>query len=430
MPLTYREEFEAAVLSLPADRAPENPAAEAYIEALDEAGAIKGWARSFQDPAPLWLEAWFEGERLGAGLAASFRHDLLLAGIGHGHYGFQFHISGLGGRQGVLRLRVACSDAILAEKQVRARGESSAARTVESLLDPTAGWSLAQVTAHCETLDLAQNLAAQGGRRFVAGVHRFLLGRWPRDDEYGEFHREFRLGRLTAGDYFILIAGSAEAKNRRVSLVSPHHPEFPFTLRASDKRSAADETAGIPKVVDAATGLPQARLLSPRWEEDCDQLHFDEHTRRLLCHPPPRGYALAKIDNLPARGTVRAQVRVSVGNARSHPIDFAFIALPGDDSDLAILALLEGADPRGAIWRTASFGADRILQAECAAHGSGATLYLATRMAAGSRDHYHAWAHFFNLVVGSAPVDVTRDHWTADRATAACRVAMPVKMHA
>ena len=64
---------------------------KSFLYHLDETAAhcIRGWVKHSRLTRPVEVKVYFEGKLVGATTAAEFRQDLVDAGIGHGHYGFE-----------------------------------------------------------------------------------------------------------------------------------------------------------------------------------------------------------------------------------------------------------------------------------------------------------------------------------------------------
>jgi hypothetical protein len=203
---------------------------EAYIDHVSAAGVVSGWARSAELPAPVGIELWLDGECVGAASACAFRRDLLEAGLGHGHYGFECRIRAKA-RHGVLELRETGGQTMLARLTI-APGllcEAPATpRTVESLLTRPDQWGMEDVARHIQALALDFNLSALGPSRFIARVYRFLLGRWPDPPEFDFYLNDLSQGVISATDVFRIVAGSEERKRSQVTPLSPYDPKFPF----------------------------------------------------------------------------------------------------------------------------------------------------------------------------------------------------------
>jgi hypothetical protein len=211
---------------------------EGYIDRVTPAGLVSGWAHQENQTGPVGVELWLEGEFVAAATAAAFRRDLLTAGVGHGHYGFDCWIRPRAARHGVLQLRISGRPGALAEYKIDAstplgRGPAKI-QTVEALLERRAQWSMDDVERNLGALDLSENYAKLGPRRFIARVYRFLLGRWPDATEYDFYLNDLSRGLIGAVDIFSIVNGSDERKRSSVAPLSPFDPRFP--LFASNRR--------------------------------------------------------------------------------------------------------------------------------------------------------------------------------------------------
>jgi len=378
---------------------------EAHIDHIDPAGILRGWARDPAGREPAVIEIWLNGALVSRAIAGRFRQDLLLAGIGHGHYGFTSRFPARSAApQSVIELRHAGQKAVLLEHRLATHAvpANPPIQTVESLVAVSSGWSISDIIAHLEVLELERNLAARGGAWLVAMIFKFLLARWPTPQELSRLSADLGQHRLSANECFIAVVNSEERQGLNAPLPGPHDAGFPFKLGRRENLA----NSSIPLRKQPANGavmalLPGAVLVSPPWQENYDQLRYDPAGQYLLCHPPPSGSTVARLGGLPASGPVQAQVRVSVGNQLSHPIEFAMVILRGDLGGDAIMLWLQTARPEDIGWQRVAAGADRIL---CAISGAGPgapQLYIATRMATDSPNHYYAWARFSNLLVRS-----------------------------
>ena len=65
-------------------------ARQKFLYNLDEtsANSIRGWVKHRRFSRPARVTLYHEGKLVGSATAAQYRQDLVDAGIGHGHYGF------------------------------------------------------------------------------------------------------------------------------------------------------------------------------------------------------------------------------------------------------------------------------------------------------------------------------------------------------
>jgi len=384
-------------------------ATEAWIDQVGHEGLIEGWARGFAHARPVELLFRLDGVQVGSACAASFRKDLLVAEIGHGHYGFRCQIRAGVALRGKLQVREAGSELVLAELQLAVAGHAVAgaarARSVESLLSRSTHWTMADVGIGIEALELEENRSRWGDRRFIAMVYKFLLGRWPCPTDYEFFRRELRRGAMSAVGVFTTIFDGEERKNNGIAPTSPYDGRFPFRL--SSERPIAADAGSIASLAtyyhEANTDyLAEATLMTGQWDDASPQLQYDEPLKRLLCHPPAEGVAVAKIEGFSVTGQSHLRVRASVDHALSQPVEFAMLLARADAGEDELLARFQGIAEDTIKWYRVAGGAYRLLEADCEAGPGPAKLYIGTRMAAGAPNHSFAWAHFSDLVHAAA----------------------------
>jgi len=381
--------------------------AEAWIDQVSQTGLVQGWAREIDQVRPLRLQLWLDGEEVGGATAACFRSDLLLAGIGHGHYGYRCQLRPGVALQGKLQLREPGSSRVLAEMPLVAgdRGVAAwdSAQTVDSLLSSLVRWSMADVGNAIGALELEAHLSRWGSRRFIAMVGKFLLDRWPEATDYGQFQHDLDQGAISADACFGAVLDSTERRNNGLAPVSPYDGRFPFGLCGA--RGAAAKPASIVSSVAPQSEydtdlLVSAILISAPWNNPCAQLLYDEARARLLCHPAATGAAVARIETSVMRGPIRARVRVSVDHARSQPIEFAFVVGRGREGDAELLMRFQAECDGLLRWSRVSYGDHHLLEADSDVDTGPVRLYFGTRMACGASNDF-AWAHFSELVIVS-----------------------------
>jgi hypothetical protein len=186
---------------------------------------------------------WLDGRQVAAATASAFRRDLLAAGIGHGHYAYRCKLCLDEVSHGVLELREAGGDTAVAscniEPGILTPNRRVTRRTIESLLVAPARWSIDDVEAHPEALDLETNLMELGPKRYIAMVYRFLLGRWPDAHDYDFYLPNLRRDLISATDIFRTIFNSSERKNNGLEPMSPFDPGYPFRGRREELHSSA-----------------------------------------------------------------------------------------------------------------------------------------------------------------------------------------------
>jgi hypothetical protein len=204
---------------------------EGHIESLSPDGIVHGWLRDTGYVAPSHIQV-LHGDRLVAeAMASVFRPDLLRAGHGHGHYGF------------AARLRYPLPPGPCGVALHLPRHGSSAPMalhvpplappqpvTVERLLAPEPGWTVADLLAAPACLDADANFRRMGAPRFVDALYRFVFDRWPSKAE-ARLHTDNLLRcRLTPQDLLVDLLASGERADLGPDLISPFDPLYPFTF--------------------------------------------------------------------------------------------------------------------------------------------------------------------------------------------------------
>lgn len=216
---------------------------DARIDLVSPAGVVEGWARYENRFESVELQLWVDDKQVGAATASAFRRDLLAAGIGHGHYAYRCKISLDQASHGVLELREAGGEVVLASCTIEPGSlipyRRVKRRTIESLLVAPPRWSMSDVETHLEALALETNLMELGPRRYIAMVYRFLLGRWPGAHEYDFYLPDLRRDLISATDIFRTIFNSAERKNNGLEPISPFDPGYPFRGRREELHPSA-----------------------------------------------------------------------------------------------------------------------------------------------------------------------------------------------
>jgi hypothetical protein len=201
----------------------------AAIEAVSGDGVVLGWARD--GAAPLHVQVLVEAAPVAEAMAMLFRGDLLRAGHGHGHFGFAARLR-KPLPQGPLWLALhlpATGRTVPVAIQVpphRLRGPA----TVEALLDEPPSWTVNDLLTAPACIDWDANLSRMGPARFVDGLFRFALGRWPSKAEARLHADTLARRRLSARDLLIDLLSSPERAESDARLPSPFDPAFPFAL--------------------------------------------------------------------------------------------------------------------------------------------------------------------------------------------------------
>ena len=191
---------------------------------------MHGWLRDSASPSACHVQVLHGGQLAAETIARDFRPDLLRSGHGHGHYGFRARLRktlGQGRCHLVLHLpHTGLSASMAVDVPPR---EPVAPQTVEALLSVPPGWTGADLLARPDCLDLAGSLAAMGGARFVDGLFRFVLQRWPSPAEARLHAAALQLGRVTPHGLLVELLTCRERADMASGLASPFDPEFPFS---------------------------------------------------------------------------------------------------------------------------------------------------------------------------------------------------------
>jgi len=159
--------------------------------------------------------------------ACLFRPDLLRAGLGHGHYGFTARL-----RQrlppGRVALTLTSGDTRVAVRLTVPPAAEPPPCTVEALIAPPAGWTVADVLAYPACIAWADQLAALGVARFIDAAFRFVLLRWPSAAESGVHARALTRGTVSAEEFVTRLLRSRERADMKPALMSPFDPDFLF----------------------------------------------------------------------------------------------------------------------------------------------------------------------------------------------------------
>jgi hypothetical protein len=202
---------------------------EGHIESLSPGGIIDGWVRDSGSARPCHVQVLWNGRIIAEAMGDRFRPDLLARRLGHGHYGFQARLREKlpPGPCGVVMYlpRTGISAGMGLTVPILAKTPKV---TVEALLLMQAEWRPADLLAVPDCLDMERNLARMGAPRFVDGVYRFVLGRWPSKAEAGLNTESLAAGRITASGLLVELLQSRERADMDAPLPSPFDTEFPF----------------------------------------------------------------------------------------------------------------------------------------------------------------------------------------------------------
>jgi len=204
---------------------------EGHIESLSSDATLYGWVRDTGAFTPCHVQVLYAGAVVAEAIATEFRADLLRAGHGHGHYGF------------AARLRCIlppgpCSLALHLPAHARTAPMALIVPhltppppvPVETLLATPKTWTLADLLAAPACLDPAGNFGRMGAPRFVDGMYRFVLGRWPSKAEVRLHTQNLDRGRVTPEEFLADMLISRERADLPAELPSPFDPAFPFSF--------------------------------------------------------------------------------------------------------------------------------------------------------------------------------------------------------
>lgn len=204
--------------------------ARGSIDSVTEDGLITGWATSGNPRLPALVSVLVQNAVLAQAEAIQFRADVLAAGIGHGHYGYQARMA-VSPEPGQYALRLVDANGVVL---VEAAGRDIPPQRppdrldVEALVSKGACWTDDEVVAQLGCLNLAQNCAAMGIPRFVDAGFRYVLGR-PVDTLSASYYGPaLERGAVTPDSF---VAGLLRSPDRRAvatPLASPYEARFPF----------------------------------------------------------------------------------------------------------------------------------------------------------------------------------------------------------
>lgn len=204
-----------------------------HLDALTPGGFAEGWA--FDDAAEGTLLVSLRdaaGEELGRGAANLFRADLAEVGYRRGWCSFRLRLS-----RGPEQLRGTCLSLhearsgarINASDTWRVRESADApCTTVQTLVaqDPTVLRSVMQLQG-CGDL-FTRFVARHGVAGFIRAAYAYLLDRSPDEAGLASYERLLRSGALTPFGLLLLLADSAEFREKPRLLTTPADPGFVF----------------------------------------------------------------------------------------------------------------------------------------------------------------------------------------------------------
>ena len=205
---------------------------DARIDTCSADGVIQGWVRDDSRRAPCHVQVLLGGEKIAQAVANRFRGDLLRAGFGHGHYGFNARLlkyPAPGPTAMLLHLPHLGASAPM-QIVVPALQAPELRRVEELLIDPP-GWTAADLLARPGCLDMDAALAALGAPRFIDAVFRFVFKRWPTPAETQANTDGLRAGRITPAGLLVECLASRERGDMDPGIASPFDRTFPFSIR-------------------------------------------------------------------------------------------------------------------------------------------------------------------------------------------------------
>ncbi len=182
--------------------------------------------------APCHVHVLLGGEKIAQAVANRFRGDLLRAGFGHGHYGFHARLCAQPPPGPTALLLHLPHLGASAPMQITVPPLHPAGpRRVEELLVDAPGWTVADVLARPDCLDMDAAHTCLGAERFIDAVFRFVFKRWPTRAETRVNTDGLRAGRITPAALLIECLGSRERGDMDPGIASPFDRTFPFSFR-------------------------------------------------------------------------------------------------------------------------------------------------------------------------------------------------------
>lgn len=202
---------------------------EGHIETVSAEGVVQGWLRDTSLARPCHIQVRHGADTVAEALAQDFRPDLLLAGHGHGHHGFAARL-GHALPQGRASLVLHLPHTGLSAPMAVAVPPLTpgALRSVEDLLLVQPGWTAPDLLACASCLDWEAIHAGMGTPRFVDGLFRFVLERWPSAPEARLHGIALAHGRVSPQGLLIELLSGRERADMPPGLISPYDPDFPF----------------------------------------------------------------------------------------------------------------------------------------------------------------------------------------------------------
>ena len=216
---------------------------EGTVETLDAEGVFHGWLRDTRDPVPALIQIRNDGEVVAEALASAFRPDLLRTGHGHGHYGFLARTrAALPPGPTVFALFLPRHNQGIPVRLTVPPIPAASKLPVGALLKPEPAWTGAELATAIACLDLRAQRAAMGTRRFVDVCFRFILRRWPLDDEAAVYAQALDSpaageGAISPDAFLAELLASRERADMDDTLPSPWDAAFPFAPASAKQRA-------------------------------------------------------------------------------------------------------------------------------------------------------------------------------------------------
>jgi hypothetical protein len=205
---------------------------EGRLESLGPDGVFVGWLRDADSAGPAVVRIELGSQMVAEATARAFRPDVMMAGHGHGHYGF------------AARLHVALPPGAMAfslavpARDFRQLGQpfgvprlvAPESASVAALVHGERQWTVAEFAAAPGCLGLAAERAAMGTARFVDVTFQFALRRWPSEAEAQVYCAALDEDRLAPDAMLGELLASRERADLGPALASPWDPDFPYGL--------------------------------------------------------------------------------------------------------------------------------------------------------------------------------------------------------
>lgn len=223
------------------DSHPSSSPALGGIDSLLQGRYVAGWAWRPGSGQPCHVRVISAGEIVAEALADLYRSDLLRAGMGLGHCGFQARLRvDLPAGDNVLALVEAATGTAIGREVVvtYAPALESPPVTPLSALIRREVWSDEDVLSHVPSFRLEHHCRAMGLAHFVDVVFHYILGRWAEDASLASYVTALRSGALSPDGFFAEVLVSEERKRMAAPLPSPFDSQFPFRSESPIPRAA------------------------------------------------------------------------------------------------------------------------------------------------------------------------------------------------